>query len=235
MIDFWVYCPTIPRDPLATVSLDESEARHATASRRLREGDQVSLFDGCGAVASATIVRTTRDAQIEVRIDGVREVARATPVIEIACALPKGDRLGSLMEAIGPLEASSFTPLLCAHSVAQWSPAIESRAMRVLIASCKQSRQAWLPRILPQRTVAQAADDAAKRGAKVFVAHPDGGPLGQLQSFGHAAIFIGPEGGFTQQEVDDACASGAQRVSLGQSILRIELAAACAIARIRVS
>ncbi len=235
----WAWTPTLPASAPATVVLSEEESRHAAGSRRLRVGDSIVLFNGLGLVANGVVsAQKDRSGALEVSVQSVSVVPRATPTIEIAAALPKGDRLASLLEAIGPLAAARFTPLTCERSVVAWGPSMDQRAQRVLVASCKQARQPWLPEIAHRATVNEVAASLAARGCHVLIAHPGGGSLREAvvrQPREQALAFmIGPEGGFTEAEVAAAKSHGAVAVTLGSAVLRIELAAAAILATCRV-
>lgn len=231
----WIFSPQLPTSAPSTCTVDADEARHAAGSRRLRSGDRVQLFNGKGVVADASLGSANPDGSIEVAIDSLRVMPAISPTIEIATAVAKGDRLTTMLESIGPLAVSRWTPLNCAHSVVKWSPAHQPRAQRVLIASCKQSRQPFLPVIAAECSVESAVRDANQRGAQVFVAHRGGQSIASVRPIASlVAILIGPEGGFTDEEISAAQSIGARSVSLGDAILRIELAAVCAVASMRV-
>lgn len=215
--------------------IDADEARHAAGSRRLRSGDRVQLFNGKGVIAEASLGNTNQDGSIDVAVDSLRVLPTISPSIEIATALPKGDRLTTMLESFGPLAVSRWTPLNCAHSVVKWSPSLQPRTQRVLIASCKQSHQPSLPLIAEECSVESAVRDASERRAQIFIAHRTGQAIASVRSIAPlVSILIGPEGGFTDEEISVAQSLGARTVSLGTAILRIELAAVCAVASMRL-
>lgn len=231
----WLYLPEVPVCVPATCRVHADEARHATGSRRLRAGDAIRLFDGKGRVADALLSVLNSNGSLDASVEVVHTMARVQPDVEIACAIPKGDRLTTLLESIAPLAASRWTPLRCTHSIVTWSQANELRAGRVLIAACKQAQQPWLPIVAAESTPLQVTREAVARGRRVLVAHPAGSSLPQSMSGeGAFTILIGPEGGFTPLEVEAVLALGGECISLGSAILRIELAVACALARLRV-
>ncbi len=236
----WAFCPLLEPFAPATWLLSEDESRHASASRRLRVGDAITVFNGRGLVGEGTVAAEEAGGALRVSVSSTHSPPTPRLVIEIASALPKGDRLATLLEAIGPFAAARFTPLTCERSVVAWSPAMESRAMRVLVAACKQSRQPSLPVLAPKATVSEAAALLASRCSHLVVAHPGGGsildvlrPIGQ-EAPARLAILIGPEGGFSEGEIAAATSHGARAVSLGAAVLRIELAVAAALAACRM-
>ena len=236
----WLFLPEIPVSAPSTCCVNADEARHATASRRLRAGDAIHIFDGKGRVADALLSVPNNNGSLDVSVIAVNTRARAVPDVEIASAIPKGDRLTTLLESIAPLAASRWTPLRCTHSVVTWSPSNEMRSARVLIAACKQSQQPWLPVVAAEASPIQVTRDAIARGRRVFIAHTSGGSVSALRSgpCGAAAsaitVLIGPEGGFTTEEVEAVKALAAECISLGSAVLRMELAVAAALACCRL-
>lgn len=239
----WAHCPSLPPAAPASIRLADDESRHAGGSRRLRAGDPITLFNGDGLVGEGTIAATSDGTGLDVALTLVRRAAPPEPIVDVASALPKGDRIASLLEALGPLGARRFVPLTCERSIVAWSDSMRARAERVLVASCKQARQPFVPTIASRSTLVEAVQASARERATVLLAHPDGEPI---SSVAHALrtgaapcasqsvlVVVGPEGGLAPLEVASARDAGAIPISLGKSILRIELAVACALAAFR--
>lgn len=235
----WIYVPDLSAAGGGSVAVGADEARHAAGSRRLRDGDAVTLFDGRGSVAAAHL-RMGSGEGVHAQFAAVERRTPCSPRIEIASAVPKGDRLATLLESLAPLAVAAWTPLECHHSVVHFSAALAQRSQRVLIAACKQSKQPFVPQIAPVRSVAACCDDARARSLRVLLAHPYGGAAQELpdacspMDAAGVLVLIGPEGGFSTEEISDAHARGASRMVLGESILRMELAATCAAAILRL-
>ncbi len=238
----WMFADAIPAEG-ATHWLSRDEARHATGSRRLRAGDPVMLFDGCGAVAHATLSHARRDdGALEVRVGPVRRGPRQGRHVTVASAVPKGDRLATLMEGIGPLGIAEFVPVRAERGVVPWSDHLAQRCRRILVECAKQSHSPWITGLPPQgapvHDVAGAVSAASAAGAIALIADRAGEPLRHvaraLDASRHVAVLIGPEGGFSERERSVAIAAGATPVSLGPAILRIELAATVAAALLRL-
>jgi len=238
----WMFAEAIPGEG-AMHWLSRDEARHATGARRMRAGDPVTLFDGCGTVAHATLGQARRDdGALEVRVTAVRREPRQGRQVTIAGAVPKGDRLATLMEGIGPLGVSEFIPVRAERSVVPWSDNLLQRCRRILVECAKQSQSPWITRLPVQGAaagdVASIVRAAVSAGASVLLADRAGEPLRAVASAvdrtRHAVVLIGPEGGFSERERATAIASGATSVSLGPAILRIELAATVAAALLRI-
>ena len=217
------------------MTLAADEARHATAARRLALGDELTLFDGNGALAQAAIATLpTRGRGLELRVLSRIQTPAPTRILHVAAALPKGDRAATLLDMATQLGMTAFTPLVCTHSVVV--PTRADRWQRICIEACKQSRRACLPRLhAPTSPVAaiQAFTATINKGgaARMFYAHPRGRVLAPADvTVTHCLMLIGPEGGFSDEEVVAMTAGGAERVDLGAGILRVETAAVALLA-----
>lgn len=237
----WLFAPAMPMEG-GTHWLSRDEARHATGARRLRAGDAITLFDGKGSTASATLGSARRDdGALEVRVGAVRHEPRQGRHVIVASAIPKGDRLATLMEGIGPLGVAEFVPLRTERGVVPWSAHLQQRCGRILVECAKQSRSPWVTEIpaAEERDLLAVIEAGCARGAQVLIADRDGALLvqhaGALDHERAVLVLIGPEGGFSAHERDEALAAGAVPVSLGPAILRIELAATVAAALLRLT
>lgn len=239
----WFFVESIPHE--GVVTLPKEEARHATGARRLGEGDAVVLFDGRGTVATASLLGTRdRSGAVEARLDSIETHEAIAPRLEIATALPKGDRLSTLLDMATQAGVDHLIPLRCEWGVVKPRETPPDRWQRIVVEAAKQSRRAWLPTFGAPRTVSEAC--AAREGLQVLIAHPGGASISEVCGvLGNAAgnparnaagtirVLIGPEGGFSEAELDAAEASGATRVSLSPHVLRVETAAVVAAAHVR--
>jgi 16S rRNA (uracil1498-N3)-methyltransferase len=204
------------------VTLAGPEAYHLAAVCRARPGDVICLFNGDGAEYPATVIELAKK-YVEVRVTGreapVRELGFR---LELAAALPKSDRADVLIEKLTELGVTRFVPLETSRSVVHPRATKIDRLRRAVIEASKQCGRNVLMQIEERTkwTDYLARDDLP---ARRFVAHP-GGSIWQRNS-GDIAIAIGPEGGFTDEEVGAARAAGWQTVGLGPRILRVETAA----------
>jgi len=217
--------------------LTGSEAHHLAHVMRAKAGQQVSLFDGSGAEFAARIERVGR-AEIELSVQGREEVNRELPVlITLAVALPKGDRQRWLVEKATELGAARLVPLVTERSNDRESSGALEKLRRSVIEASKQCGRNRLMEIAAPRPAASfwtGVADAAR-----IVAHPGGamvrGVLDAALADGKnnaITVAVGPEGGFTDAEIDAARAAGWQMVDLGRSILRVETAALALLAAI---
>ena len=98
--------------------LSKDEAKHAMGSRRLEAGDALELVDGRGGVALSMILPTRNAAgETGAQVSACHIQPRQTPDIHVAAAIPKGDRLATMLDMLGQLCVASFTPLDCERGV----------------------------------------------------------------------------------------------------------------------
>jgi 16S rRNA (uracil1498-N3)-methyltransferase len=229
----WFHVPRLPSVG-ETLALDRDEAKHAMGVRRLGAGDGVTVFDGAGGIAQAAITGDRdRDGNPLVRVTAAGRQERAGRDVVVGVAPPKGDRLSTLLDMLGQLGVTAIVPLDTRHGVVDADGINRTRAARILLEACKQSRSAWMPELRPAAALEAFVRDSAADGRTVLLAHPGGVPLLGVRPE-RAAVAVGPEGGFAQQEVDAACAAGALAVDLGPTILRVETAAVAMAAALRL-
>jgi len=223
-------------DPGATLTLTGDEARHAAASRRLQVGETLWLFDGRGGLVRTTLLHVTaRGRALDLRIEERRTEPPPKPAIHLACALPKGDRQGTLLDMATQLGITEFTPLACERSVVRPGANSAERWRRVCLEACKQSRRTYLPELRSPATPREVMARTARGTETVWVAHPSAEAVSVSSAIKQNAsadvtILVGPEGGFTEAEVERTTGAGAQQIALGPAILRIETAAVALVA-----
>ena len=211
-----------------TARLEGDEARHLARVMRAKTGDTVELFDGQGTSWTATVQAIQRN-HVSLHLDEKQsETISNKPIITLAVALPKGDRQKWLIEKITELGTDSLVPLTTTRSVAEPTAAAISRLQRGVIESCKQSGRNRLLEITQPQSLHNLLTTSS--ASLRILACPDGTPMQSilLKPIDNILIAIGPEGGFTDEEIRTANASGFAQMSLCQNILRIETAAIAA-------
>ena len=226
------FLSTPPRDGRAVLVGDE--ARHLARVLRCRVGDEVRVFDGSGSEWSARVAAIGRD---EVRLDvgdPVAVAARPAVSLTLAVALPKGERQKWLVEKLTELGVGRLVPLVTRRGVAEATPAAVERLGRCVVEACKQCGRTTLMEVAGPATI----DDVLRgrpAAAWLLVADPGAAPpdAAAIEAAGREVIgFVGPEGGFTAEELAEFDRAAATRVGLGPHILRVETAAVALAARL---
>jgi 16S rRNA (uracil1498-N3)-methyltransferase len=213
----------------AAVALEGAEAHHLATVCRARPGENVCLFNGDGHEYVARVLAAER-RRVTLAVTARASPARELPfLLEVAAPLPKGDRAQFLVEKLTELGATRFVPLVTRRSGAQAREARPEKLTRYVIEASKQcGRNRLLEVAAPAAWPAYCA--AAAPEARKVLAHPGGAAAAPVQALaaapGQAVLAaVGPEGGFTEEEVGLARSAGWQPLDLGPRILRVETAA----------
>ncbi|QSB16098.1 16S rRNA (uracil(1498)-N(3))-methyltransferase [Natronosporangium hydrolyticum] len=217
-----------------TSRLAGPEGRHAADVQRLRPGEQLSLADGRGGVATATVITAERGA-LELRVDGRWQEPPADPRLVVVQGIGKGDRSELAVQAMTEVGVDEIVPWAAARSVTRWQGDRGEKAWRrwgsTAREAAKQSRRAWLPVLSdPANTAAVAARLAT--AAVALVLHEEatdrlsGVPL---PATGEVVVVVGPEGGVAPAELSVFAEAGAHQVRLGGSVLRTSTAGVAAL------
>ncbi|MDQ4097478.1 MAG: 16S rRNA (uracil(1498)-N(3))-methyltransferase [Actinomycetota bacterium] len=197
--------------------LIEADRHHLERVLRLRLGDEITVSDGAGRW------RRCRFGPELVPAGPVRADPRPHPPIGVAFALTKGERPEWTVQKLTELGADRIVPFTAAHSIVRWTPeraaAHAERWRRVAREAASQCRRTWLPEVEDVQAFASLLQRPG-----TALAHAGGDP----PSLAHALVLVGPEGGWSDEELE--AAAGLPRVGLGPHILRAETASMAAAA-----
>ena len=220
------------------VALPRDEAEHLTRVLRMGVGDTVAVFDGRGHEFSARVVSAERRevrVQLVSRIDAAAEPGVA---LTLAQAVIKGDKMDDIVRDAVMLGVAAVQPLVTARTEATVAALTTGNRLdrwrRVALASVKQSKRAVLPDIRRPLTLESFLQDP-QTALNLMLVEPGAGsaePLSALQGQAvpqDATIFVGPEGGWTEGELDAARARGVRLVTMGQRTLRADATPVAAI------
>lgn len=232
------YCP--PPLPGGTrFELPREAASHAHRVLRLRVNDPVQIFDGEGGAFDARIAEIGGKRVVLHELQTCMTEAEAPLRITLAQALCSSEKMDWVVQKATELGAAEIWPVQTQRSVARLSgERAEKRAMHwhnVAIAACEQCGRNLLPQLhAPQEFGAWLAEMRAMPDAK-FILQPDGSAAlhHQPPPQGRATLLIGPEGGFSADEIKMARLAGFAPVRLGKRILRTETAAMAGIAALQ--
>ena len=237
MHTFYVF-PSQISNNIATVT--GSEHHHLRNVLRTRPGETVRIIDGEGNVYTAQI-RETHDTPIssEVQLLSHKFHPPVPPEITLFQGLPKNDKMELILQKTTELGITRIVPLHSEYTLQKPSQNRYKRWHRVLISATKQSERAWLPELCKSLAFDAALAQLDRFSICLLLSpHRDQGSQVQhiqtvLRKTPHPdsiALFVGPEGGFSDQEVVSAVESGCTPVTLGRNILRAETAAIVAVA-----
>lgn len=202
------------------------ELRHLRVLRA-NVGEPVVVFDAGGREYEA-VIETITTSTARARIVAERTTVRESPLdLVLAPGLLKGDKLDLVVEKATELGVARVAPVVCRHSVGRAQHL--DRWRRIAVAAAKQSGRTRVPIVDPPVPLAQAIA-APWPGLRLLAW--EGEPRGPIPPAAAAAVvvLVGPEGGFAQDEVDEARAAGFAAFGLGPRVLRAETAAIVAAA-----
>ncbi|MCT1363834.1 MULTISPECIES: 16S rRNA (uracil(1498)-N(3))-methyltransferase [Microbacterium] len=220
------------------VSLTGAEAKHAAVVRRLRVGETVTVGDGRGVWLTG-VAEEVSPSRVDVRIAERVEHEPATPRLVLVQALAKGDRDELAVQAACELGVDEIVPWQASRSVSRWEgpKAVKGRERWATIVreAAKQAHRTWVPEVAAPESTAQLAARAATQRvllldptapARLSTLVPDDRDL---------VLVVGPEGGIAPEELERLAAAGAERVLLGDTVLRTSTAGPAAIAVLSVA
>lgn len=210
--------------PLApgTVVVRGAEAHHLAHVCRVQVGESVYLFNGDGRQYLAQVLGADK-RNVTLEVTQVEEPMRELGFrLIVAAPLPKGDRAQFLLEKLTELGVTDFVPLRTARSVVH--PRETDKLTRYVIEASKQCGRNTLLRVAPltewNAYLQQTSLPAHRLLADVAATEVIGDTTPS-----DVVLAVGPEGGWTEKEVQGARNHGWQTVSLGPRILRVETAA----------
>lgn len=202
--------PHVFVEDLEAPSLTTDDRRHLERSLRVRPGDEITISDGADRWRVAHMGATVEPA------GEIHEVPLTEPAITVGISLLKGRKLDLVVQKLTELGVNHIQLVEAERSVTRWSDDKVERALdryvRVAREAAMQSRRCRLPVVeppVPVRTLLGAPG--------VAVAHMDG----EAVRLDRPRVLIGPEGGWTEDEL----AAANHRVALGSHVLRAETAA----------
>ena len=214
-------------------ALPEDSAHHAVHVLRLREGDEVTLFNGRGGEFAARIASMQR-LKISIDLLQHRPIERESPLrITLVQGVSSGERMDSTLRKAVELGVAEVQPVLTARSVARpkGERADNRRAhwQKVVIAACEQCGRNKVPEVLP--LIAVADYGGSNGGMKILLSPIAERPLSKTPFQGSEFVLAaGPEAGFTEDEEARLVEAGFVPASLGPRVLRTETAAVAALA-----
>jgi 16S rRNA (uracil1498-N3)-methyltransferase len=219
------------RDPMiesGRVRVLGDEHQHLKVARA-KEGEVVEVFDGKGGVWTAR-VESAEKRETLLRILESRRVDKGEVELILGLSLVKPAAFELALEKAVEVGVTRIIPIIAGRS--NMAPVRRSdRWTRIIIEAAKQSKRYHLPDLDEPCSFEPALDHPA--ATKIVFAERGGGPLKSALAGSPAFFVIGPEGGWTDAELDAARNKGFTLVNLGEGILRTETAAIVGTALIR--
>jgi 16S rRNA (uracil1498-N3)-methyltransferase len=226
---------SVPLRPETVVRLDPSAGHYLSRVLKLRPGDPLVLFNGDGNDYAAELANARRDA-MEVRVTARLPAVPAPGLrITLAQAIGKGDRMDQCLQKATELGVAALQPLFTERTAVRLDGERLARRVehwrRVTISACEQCGRAELPDLAAPLTLDEWLA-GLQPGETAFALTPGAGSsLAEVSLAGSVvSLLVGPEGGFSDNELMQLQRAGLSPVALGPRVLRTETAGPAAIA-----
>lgn len=223
--------------PQKTVILDEAQSRHIAKSLRMRVGDMITLCAGNDIDYGCIIEEITAK---EVTLSVCYEQANnSEPSVKVHLyqGVPKGDKLEDIIQKCTELGISEITPVLTKRSISRPDEKSarkkQERYQKIALEAAQQSGRGIVPQINKMTDLKKASEQDESQ-LKILFYEGGGEPLKEIISsdINSVSIYIGPEGGFEENEVDIIKAARGTVATLGKRILRTQTAPVAALTAI---
>jgi 16S rRNA (uracil1498-N3)-methyltransferase len=215
------------------VELSIEESRHIKRVLRLQLGEQIQLINGIGELAVAELISFAGSNSKPVAMVAIVEVTEFQPPskrLHLYTAIPRNRLMDQILRQVTELGVCSIIPIITEFSVAKPSAKENSRWQSQLMEACKQSLNPFIPQLKPVVDFSTAIENCQFPGYYGAVPSENVADCAIIEQ-GDVAFWIGPEGGFSDQELA-VLANRFSGITIGQNILRVETAVVAALARI---
>ena len=225
-------------DPMQVSSdrivIENEDVNHISRVLRMKAGDALTVCDGAGTDYECTIASIEPDAVL-LDIESRRESVSELPIrITLFQGLPKADKMELIIQKTVELGVSEIVPVAMSRSVVKLDDKkAAKRTIRwqsIAESAAKQSGRGIIPVVREPMTYGNALKYAKELDA-ILIPHENAEGIENtrrvvegLKDCMSVGFFIGPEGGFSQDETEKATEAGAEMITLGRRILRTETA-----------
>jgi 16S rRNA (uracil1498-N3)-methyltransferase len=224
-----------PRIEKGMLKIEGDEVKHIRKVLRLKAGDEIIVFDGLGKEFEGAIVEEGLSSVV-IKIQNIFSSKRDSPLeVTLAQSLLKGEKMDYLIQKATELGVKEIIPFFSSRSV----PLLEKskklkrhhRWEKIAIEASKQCGRGVVPKIESLQDYSDMLQTASPDTLRLILWEKEGIKLKEilerLKEKKKIFFIIGPEGGFSQLEVDEAKKTGFIPVTLGRRILRAETASLC--------
>lgn len=229
------FCTELPHprlsDPRCLLGADET--KHARKVLRITRGEPVELFDGTGKVGTAILESYSEHGAVCL-VTAITEMPPLLPRITVAGAVPKGSHADEMINQLSQLGCNRYIPITTEHSVVDPRDGKIDRFRRIAVESAKQSGRLTLMQVEDVQDFGDILAEVCDFGV---ICTPKGQRpadlAADLRDRQHAIVLIGPEGGFSDDELHRAVHAGYVKWCMSPNVLRIETAACAAVSLLR--
>ena len=220
--------------PDSVVELPDNVVRHLNVLR-VKNTEEIVLFNGNGKAYPA-LPEVLEKRRASVRILREEATDNESPLnITLVQAVSAAERMDFTLQKSVELGVAEIRPVISERCVVRLSgERAEKRVARwqeIVVSACEQSGRNIVPKVLPLTTYVQALQQLPQETTKLLMSLNRAQNLSDVQpQSGKVVFMVGPEGGWTEKEEQQAFDAGFQSVTLGKRVLRTETASLAAIA-----
>ncbi|HHK5990727.1 16S rRNA (uracil(1498)-N(3))-methyltransferase [Neisseria sp. 27098_8_139] len=220
--------------PDSVVELPDNVVRHLNVLR-VKNTEEIVLFNGNGKAYPA-LPEVLEKRRASVRILREEATDNESPLnITLVQAVSSAERMDFTLQKSVELGVAEIRPVISERCVVRLSgERAEKRVARwqeIVVSACEQSGRNIVPKVLPLTTYAQALQQLPQETTKLLMSLNRAQKLSDVRpQSGKVVFMVGPEGGWTEKEEQQAFDAGFQSVTLGKRVLRTETASLAAIA-----
>lgn len=233
---FYVPNPIIKNSIL---KIEGSEARHIIKTLRLRPGDWITVFDGSGKDYEGVIIDEKKDS-VSINIKDILQSEKEPPInITLAQSLLKGEKMDYLIQKAVELGVKEIIPFISLRSIPNYDESKslkrQSRWEKIAIEAAKQCGRGIVPKISSIKSYSQVLNLTSPTSFNIILWEREGIKLKEILKEKRNRVFfiVGPEGGLSVDEIENAKTKGFIPINLGKRILRAETASLCLISIIQ--
>lgn len=229
---FFVFQELIPNE---TIVITGEDARHIIKALRYKPGDFLKISDGENTDGTAVIEETNiKSSEIKIKVLEKNKVDNLNPAITLLQGLPKSDKFEAILQKNTEVGVKCFTPIITERTVAQ--PSAEKlshrrkRWQKIVKEASKQCMRTDIPEVKPAISFEESLKEIKNHDLILIPWEEEDKTTlksvlrGLDKDIRSIAVYIGPEGGFSREEVKKAKEVGAISCTLGSNILRTETA-----------
>lgn len=203
------------------ITLNREESGHLVKTLRAKKGDKVQLIDGKGILASSQLLETA-PKKVVCEIKKIDRISEPERKIHVFIAPPRHNIMSPLIKQCVELGVWSINLIECEFSVSKPKDKKDGFENEI-ITGAKQSGNPFFPKINPLVSFSDALNNCVF--PKFYGAVPEEFvDPSKIDKSGDLSLWIGPEGGFSQKELDTLKKAGAQGITVGNWVLRVETA-----------
>lgn len=219
------FVPALPNTNAPLCLLDEKESHHLFRVVKIAKGEEIELFDGKGSGCVAVLVET-KEQRAQVR--WIRDLRTATPKNEVWLFLSvlKQQAWSTSLRMATELGVHHIVPVLSARTIARKEK--KDRWESIILAAVKQCGRTTIPKLHPMQSFDQICLEHTSIPNRLILV-PSAHSLSNFSGCGDIALCIGPEGGFSSQEIQKATQNGWVACGLGHTVLRADTATVSAL------